>query len=86
MGEYTPFREGPLCSVQGSFWQSNDDGPRVEIETKDSLLIYLRLVKAGYGKLEDVRKMNAREVIQALYYEKFISDYQTAYMKMRTNE
>ncbi len=41
----------------------------------------LRLVKAGYGTLREVREMTAREVIQALNYEKFRSDYERAYME-----
>lgn len=46
------------------------------------LVYYLRLVKAGYGSMEDVKNMNAREVLQALYYEKFLSDYEAAYMEL----
>jgi hypothetical protein len=39
-------------------------------------------VKAGYGTLREVEEMNARTVLQALYYESFISDYESAYMEM----
>jgi hypothetical protein len=42
----------------------------------------LRLVKAGYGTVEDIRKMTSREVIQAINYEKFIIDYEEAYIEM----
>lgn len=44
------------------------------------MLIYLKLVKSGYGNLEQVKRMNSREVIQALHYEKFIVDYENALM------
>jgi hypothetical protein len=46
------------------------------------LLIYFRLVKAGYGTLAEVKVMNAREVLQALSYEKFCSDYELAYLEI----
>jgi hypothetical protein len=41
-----------------------------------------RLVKLGYGSLDRVKKMTAREVLQALYYEKFCDDYERAYMEL----
>lgn len=44
------------------------------------------LVKAGYGTLEEVRKMDARTVLQALNFEKFESDYSRAYIEMRRKE
>jgi len=34
-----------------------------------------KLVKAGYGDLETVKRMNAREVLQAIAYETFLADY-----------
>ena len=43
------------------------------------MLIFFKLVKAGYGSLEEVKKMNAEEVLQALYYESFLVDYEIAY-------
>lgn len=41
-------------------------------------MLDFRLVKAGYGNLKQVRKMNSREYLQALGYEKFLSDYSGA--------
>lgn len=41
-----------------------------------------RLVKAGYGDLKAIKQMNSREVLQALSYEKFLSDYETAYREL----
>lgn len=49
-------------------------------------MIHYRLVKAGYGTLEEVRKLNARDVIQALHYESFLSSYEAAYVEMVKNE
>jgi len=43
----------------------------------------MRLVKAGYGTLKEVKEMNAREVIQALNYESFVNDYQQAYLEQK---
>ena len=36
----------------------------------------------GYGDIEVVKRMNSREVLQAIQYEKFTSDYQTAYIEL----
>jgi len=41
----------------------------------------LRLVKAGYGSLREVKGMDVREVIQALHYETFSGEYQAAFME-----
>jgi len=40
------------------------------------------LVKAGFGNLEDAKKMNSREVLQALNYEGFLSDFQSEYLEI----
>lgn len=39
-------------------------------------------MKAGYGTLKEVEDMDARTVLQALHYEKFISDYESAYVEL----
>lgn len=39
-------------------------------------------MKLGYGSLNQVKEMNAREVIQALNYDRFLSDYEGAYLEM----
>ena len=76
-GELSPFFQKPFISVKG--YISREEG-RVKIEASDShLLIFFKLVKAGYGSLEEVKKMNAEEVLQALYYESFLVDYEIAY-------
>lgn len=48
---------------------------------EDDLLVLFRLVKAGYGSLNEVSSMTAREVIQALHYEKFMTDFESAYIE-----
>lgn len=45
-------------------------------------MIYFRLVKAGYGSLNEVREMDARTVLQALFYEDFRSDYELVFMEL----
>lgn len=50
------------------------------------MLVFFRLVKAGYGSLREVMGFNAREVLQALSYEKFLADYEAAYMEAAKNE
>jgi hypothetical protein len=44
--------------------------------------VWFRLVKAGYGSLKEVKEMTAREVLQALNYEVFLSDYERAYFEL----
>jgi hypothetical protein len=46
----------------------------------------LKLVKSGYGTLKEVRAMDTREVIQALHYEKFVSDYEAEYLELNKAE
>lgn len=46
------------------------------------LLIHLRLVKQGYGTLKEVEEMDARKVLQALNYEKFVADYEAAFVEI----
>lgn len=46
------------------------------------LVYFFRLVKAGYGPLSEVKKMTAREVLQALCYEKFLTDYEDSYVEL----
>ena len=49
---------------------------------EEELIIYFRLVKMGMGDFFTVQKMSAREVVQALYYEQFLSDYEAAYLEL----
>lgn len=46
------------------------------------MLIHLRLSKAGYGTLKEVRELDARTVLQALNYEKFCGDYEAAFVEL----
>jgi len=39
-------------------------------------------VKAGYGSIAEVRELDARTVLQALNYEKFIDDFERAYLEI----
>lgn len=44
------------------------------------LLTYFRLCKAGYASsVFEAAQMDARTVLQALAYEHFLSDYESAY-------
>lgn len=47
------------------------------------MLVFFRLAKAGYGSLREVQQMTAREVLQAISYEKFCVDFESAYLEMR---
>ena len=60
-----------------------DRYPRViQRRDDDNLIIYYRLVKAGYGNFFEVQQMTAREVIQALSYEDFLSDYERTFLEL----
>lgn len=49
----------------------------------DNLLVYFRLCKAGYaGSIKEARALDARTVLQALYYETFMADYERAFLEL----
>lgn len=75
-----PFYEKPFFKVIGAYRGSNSE-PKIEV-SKDPLVVIFKLVKAGYGDIEVVKRMNSREVLQALSYEQFLSDYQSTYMEL----
>lgn len=78
----TPFWEEPLCRV--TTFVGNDDRKLPEIEAADDdLLIYFRLCKAGYAQsIREARELGTRTVIQALYYELFLNEYERAYLEI----
>jgi hypothetical protein len=47
----------------------------------DDLLIMFKLVRSGYGSLSEVEMFDARTVLQALVYDKFINDYEAAFLE-----
>lgn len=54
---------------------------------EDDLIIYFRLVKSGYASnVIQAAELDSRTVIQALYYDKFIGDYESAYMEICKSE
>jgi hypothetical protein len=80
-GEHPAFYEKPLCSVRGYHAKAHKYPSTEAVE--DELLIYFRLVKAGYAPtVREAAQMTAREVLQALHYEKFISDYEAAFVEI----
>jgi hypothetical protein len=40
------------------------------------------LAKAGYGSVNEIEQWDARRVLQALYYEEFLSDYESTYVEL----
>lgn len=49
----------------------------------DPMLIYFRLCKAGFARsISEAREMDCRTVLQALAYEKFLGDYELAYLEL----
>lgn len=65
----------------------NDRGKKPRVEAADdNLLVYMRLVKLGYGDLKGVEEMNSREVLQALHYESFCDDYEAEHFRLNQKE
>lgn len=49
------------------------------------MLIYFKLCKSGYAKsVEEARLLDARTVLQALNYEKFVDEYESTYMELNS--
>jgi hypothetical protein len=45
-------------------------------------LYYIKLSKAGYGSVNEIEEWDARKVLQALEYEKYCDDYDSAWLEM----
>ena len=46
-------------------------------------MIFLRLSKEGYGHFLDIKyKWNAREVLNAIAYEKFTKDFEQVFLEL----
>lgn len=60
--------------------------PRVVASERDedvNLMIYFRLVKGGYAaSVGEAKQFDARTVLQALYYENFLVDFERAYIEL----
>ena len=47
------------------------------------MLVWARMVKGRWARsLDEAQGMPARDVLQALNYEGFLADYESAYMEM----
>lgn len=46
----------------------------------------LKLSKAGYGSLNELKEWSAREVLQALNYEKFLGDYESSFLELNKHD
>ena len=44
----------------------------------------MKLVKSGYGSLKDVKEMDAREVLQAIAYDTFTSQYESEAQRLNS--
>lgn len=49
-------------------------------------MIYYKLSKTGYGSVNEIENWDARKVLQALHYESFCYDYETAYIEINKDE
>lgn len=74
--KHLPFYDKSFVILKTSF--TKDDGskdPKIEVRDQAALALF-RIVKLGYGTLEEVKKFTARVVIQILKYEDFITNYE----------
>ena len=83
-GEPWPFFESPLCVVTTPY-QNDFRFPQTEIKD-DPFFTVLRLVKAGYGTVNEIEKWGARKIINALDYEKYCQDYGLAFDEINKKE
>lgn len=82
-GKLPPFFEKNLFCVK-NVPTDTKRYPKTEIRVEQSQLIALRLAKEGYagGDPEKILQMKVSTVVMMMQYEKFIDDYQTAYIKL----
>ena len=80
-GRARAFYERPLCRIRTPV---SNDRKRPVIEAEDDvLLVYFRLCKEGYASgVSEAKELDARTVLQALNYEKFLGDYEAAFLEI----
>lgn len=51
------------------------------------LLVYFRLVRSGYASsVRDAARLDARTVLQALWYDRFLQDYERTYLDLNRDK
>ena len=82
-GKYRAFYERPLSRIQ-TVYSKDSESKKPSLEADDDVLtVYFRLCKAGYASsIQQAKELNAREVVQALYYEKFCNEYEKCWMEI----
>lgn len=84
--EYSPFYDKSFVILKTSFTKDDDSkDPKIEVRDSTALAIF-RLVKLGYGSLEEVKQFTAREVIQILKFEEFVSNYEKIVIDRQKND
>ncbi len=74
--EYRPFYDKSFVILKSSFTKDDSSkDPKIEVRDSAAFAIF-RIVKLGYGSLEEVKKYTAKEVLQILKFENFIADYE----------
>lgn len=53
---------------------------------EDDLLIFLKLSRAGYGSLAEVEQMDAHHILQAVNYEKFLSEFEASFVHINSGD
>ena len=73
--EYRPFYDKSFVILKTSFTRDDDSkDPKIEVRDSAAFVVF-KLVKLGYGTLEEVKRFTAKEAIQILKFENFIADY-----------
>ena len=85
-GKHKTFYDKSFVILKSSFIKDDDSySPNIEVRDTVALAIF-RIVKLGYGTLEQVKNFTAREVIQILKYEDFISNYERIVVERQKND
>lgn len=83
--QYRAFYSRPLCKVISRDWRDNKILPRVEA-VDHTLIYFFKLIKIGYGSMENVKKMNSIEVLQALHYEDFLTQWESEFLRLNQEQ
>lgn len=53
------------------------------MDDDDPMVVYFRLCKSGYAtSIREARELTAREVLQALCFDRFCSEYDAAFVEL----
>ena len=73
--KYRPFYDKSFVIIKSNFTKDDNlKSPKIEVRDPAAFAIF-RIVKLGYGSINEVKSFTAREVFQILKFENFLTDY-----------